>query len=370
MDYQEFTGKTVEEAVKNAQLSLGISSEQMEWQELEKESKGFFGIGAKPARIQARKIETLEDIARDFLLEVTKGMNIEAQVDIAYDEEESVMKIEVSGPEMGTLIGKRGQTLDSLQYLVSLVVNKKGDKYVRVILDTEDYRNRRKETLENLAKNVAEKVKKTRRRVSLEPMNANERRIIHAALQDDKYVTTKSEGEEPYRHVVVYSKNSGKSYSRYDRDRQGYRGGYGKSSFEESDRAEKKFAGTLAEEEKAATENEGADEAVADVKSDREENRTSGKYGSYGTRNYGGRSYGQKSYGTKSYGEKKYGGSGYGGKSYGGKKYPGKGYGAKSYDKDQNGYRGYRKYQDTEVSAKEEVSESPKPEAEAAGTEE
>lgn len=369
MDYQEFTGKTVEEAVRNAQISLGISSEQMEWQELEKGSTGFFGIGAKPARIQARKIETIEDVARDFLQEVTKGMKIEAQIDIVYDEEESTMKIEASGPEMGTLIGKRGQTLDSLQYLVSLVVNKKGEKYIRVTLDTEDYRNRRKETLENLARNVAEKVKKTRRRVSLEPMNANERRIIHAALQDDKYVTTKSEGEEPYRHVVVYSKNSGKNYSRYDRDRQGYRGGYGRSSFEESDRAERSFAKSLEEEDKQ-TDKSVSDGAAVDNAVDQGEKSQTGKYGSYGSRNYGSRNYGSRSYGSKSYGEKKYGGSGYGSKSYGGKKYPGKGYGAKSYDKDKNGYRGYRKYQEAETDVKEEVSESPKAETENVSAEE
>ena len=130
-------------------------------------------------------------------------MNLTVVVDITYDEEARNLDIDLSGDEMGILIGKRGQTLDSLQYLVSLVVNKEAEEYIRVKVDTENYRKRRKETLENLAKNIAYKVKRTKRPVSLEPMNPYERRIIHSALQNDKYVTTHSEGEEPFRHVVV-----------------------------------------------------------------------------------------------------------------------------------------------------------------------
>ena len=128
---------------------------------------------------------------------------MEVAIDIKYNEEEKSMDIELSGNEMGVLIGKRGQTLDSLQYLVSLVVNKESEEYIHVKVDTENYRQRRKETLENLAKNIAYKVKRTKRSVSLEPMNPYERRIIHSALQNDKYVTTHSEGEEPFRRVVV-----------------------------------------------------------------------------------------------------------------------------------------------------------------------
>ena len=120
-----------------------------------------------------------------------------------FDETDGFLDIDLSGDDMGVLIGKRGQTLDSLQYLVSLVVNKEAEEYIRVKVDTENYRKRRKETLENLAKNIAYKVKRTKRSVSLEPMNPYERRIIHSALQNDKYVTTHSEGEEPFRHVVV-----------------------------------------------------------------------------------------------------------------------------------------------------------------------
>ena len=124
-------------------------------------------------------------------------------IDAKFDEKESTLDIELSGDEMGVLIGKRGQTLDSLQYLISLVVNKGTNEYIRVKVDTENYRQRRKETLENLAKNISYKVKRTKRPVSLEPMNPYERRIIHSALQNDRYVTTHSEGEEPYRRVVV-----------------------------------------------------------------------------------------------------------------------------------------------------------------------
>ena len=130
-------------------------------------------------------------------------MNMAVVIDVKYDEAENTMDIELSGDEMGVLIGKRGQTLDSLQYLVSLVVNKEKDDYIRVKVDTENYRQRRKETLENLAKNISYKVKRTKRAVSLEPMNPYERRIIHSALQNDRYVTTHSEGEEPFRRVVV-----------------------------------------------------------------------------------------------------------------------------------------------------------------------
>ena len=133
-------------------------------------------------------------------------MKLEVEISIHYSEEERIMDINLTGEEMGLLIGKRGQTIDSLQYLVSLVVNKESKDYIRVKVDTEDYRNRRKKTLEELAKNIAYKVKRTKKPVSLEPMNPYERRIIHSALQNDKYVTTKSEGEEPYRHIIVLLK--------------------------------------------------------------------------------------------------------------------------------------------------------------------
>ncbi len=130
-------------------------------------------------------------------------MKLEVEITTSVDAANKTIDVDFKGPEMGMLIGKRGQTLDSLQYLTNLAINKQSDGYVKVKLDTEDYRKRRKETLENLAKNIAYKVKRTRRPVSLEPMNPFERRVIHSALQNDKYVSTHSEGEEPYRHVVV-----------------------------------------------------------------------------------------------------------------------------------------------------------------------
>ena len=132
-----------------------------------------------------------------------RAMNMEVVVNLTYDEDSKNMDIELKGTDMGILIGKRGQTLDAIQYLVSIVANKDTEEYIHVKLDTENYRKRRRETIENLAKNLAYKVKRTKKAVTLEPMNAYERRIIHSALQSDKYVSTYSEGEEPYRHVVV-----------------------------------------------------------------------------------------------------------------------------------------------------------------------
>jgi spoIIIJ-associated protein len=208
MEFKEYKGKNVEEAVTNACVDLGITAEKLEYNVIEKGTNGFLGIGSKLAVIQAKKNETPEDIVRDFLSKVFDAMELTVKIDIDIKEEEkeSIININVIGDDVGILIGKRGQTLDSLQYLVSLVVNKESDKFIRVKLDTENYRERRKATLENLAKNIAIKVKRIRKPVALEPMNPYERRIIHAALQNDKYCTTKSEGEEPFRHVVVVLK--------------------------------------------------------------------------------------------------------------------------------------------------------------------
>ena len=203
MDFVEFSAKTVDDAITEACQKLTVTSDKLEYEVVEEGSSGFLGIGAKPAVIKARIKNSVADKAKEFLKEVFDAMNIVVVIDVKYDEENRNIDIELSGDEMGVLIGKRGQTLDSLQYLVSLVVNKDEDEYIRVKVDTEDYRKRRKETLENLAKNIAYKVKRTRRTVALEPMNPYERRIIHSALQNDKYVTTHSEGEEPFRKVVV-----------------------------------------------------------------------------------------------------------------------------------------------------------------------
>ena len=229
MNFQEFKAKTVDEAVTAASVALGITSDELDYEVIEKGSSGFLGIGAKQAVIRARKKEeeAAEEVGTsgttsekkssvsnaeivkktdEYLAKLFKAMDIETEVTIDFDEENNNMDINLEGSEMGILIGKRGQTLDALQYLISLFVNKESEAYVRVKLDTENYRARRKDTLENLAKNIAFKVKRSRRSVTLEPMNPYERRIIHSALQNDKYVATRSEGEEPYRKVVVYLK--------------------------------------------------------------------------------------------------------------------------------------------------------------------
>ena len=209
MEFIEVSAKTVNDAITEACQKLGVTSDKLEYEVVEEGSNGFLGIGSKPALIKAAvKQEELsvEDKAKAFLNDVFAAMNMTVVVNVKFDEAENNMEIDLSGDEMGVLIGKRGQTLDSLQYLVSLVVNKDVQDYIRVKVDTENYRQRRKDTLENLAKNIAYKVKRTRRSVSLEPMNPYERRIIHSALQNDKFVTTHSEGEEPFRHVVVTMK--------------------------------------------------------------------------------------------------------------------------------------------------------------------
>lgn len=210
-DYIEISAKTVDDAITDALLKLETTSDKIEYEIIEKGSNGLFGfIGAKPAVIRVRKKFNLVDNVQCFLKDMFRAMNMEVKSDIEYDEGDRTMSIVFSGDEMGILIGKRGQTLDSLQYIISLVVNKESDSYIRVKVDTENYRERRKETLETLAKNIAYKVKRTRRSVALEPMNPYERRIIHSALQNDRYVETHSEGDEPYRNVVITLKRYNK----------------------------------------------------------------------------------------------------------------------------------------------------------------
>ena len=235
MEYMEFSAKTVSDAITEACQKFTVTSEKLDYVVVSEGSSGFLGLGVKPAIIKARVKEeekevvaasetvaapvkeekvsvattvaasdlSVEEQAKKFLQDVFKAMNMTVVIDAKYSEAEHALDVELSGDEMGVLIGKRGQTLDSLQYLISLVVNKGTGEYIRVKVDTENYRQRRKETLENLAKNISYKVKRTKRPVSLEPMNPYERRIIHSALQNDRYVTTHSEGEEPFRRVVV-----------------------------------------------------------------------------------------------------------------------------------------------------------------------
>ena len=210
-DYIEVSAKTVDDAITEALLKLETTSDKIEYEVIEKGSSGFLGLlGAKPAVIRVRKKFNLVDNVEQFLQDLFRAMDMVVKSDIDYNESDRTMNINFSGDEMGILIGKRGQTLDSLQYIISLVVNKESDAYIRVKVDTENYRERRKETLESLAKNIAYKVKRTRRSVALEPMNPYERRIIHSALQNDRYVETHSEGEEPYRKVVVTLKRYNK----------------------------------------------------------------------------------------------------------------------------------------------------------------
>lgn len=303
MEYIEVTGKSVEEAITNACTKLGIPSDKLDYEVIDKGNSGFLGIfNSKPAKIKAREKqeepvveqvkaqepknaveapvntekkfekkadnfkkaepkkefkaepkkefkkeykpadnhknaevkeapkaeeqpkaepftaeqkEVIKKDIKEFLNNMFGAMNMEVKADITFDDEENSVNVDLFGDNMGVLIGKRGQTLDSIQYLTSLVINKNSEKYVRVKLDTENYRKRRKETLESLAKNIAYKVKRSRRPVSLEPMNPYERRIIHSALQADKFVSTRSEGEEPFRHVVVYLERE--NNNRYNR---------------------------------------------------------------------------------------------------------------------------------------------------------
>lgn len=172
-------------------------------------------VKAEPKAVLSN--EEIESRINNFLNDMFEAMGISVEVKITFDTEDECVNVELLGDNMGLLIGKRGQTLDSIQYLTSLVVNKGKEKYVRIKVDTENYRQRRKDTLESLAKNIAYKVKRSRRSVALEPMNPYERRIIHSALQNDKFVSTKSEGEEPFRHVVVYLDREKSGNNRYSR---------------------------------------------------------------------------------------------------------------------------------------------------------
>ena len=208
MEFIEVSAKTVDDAITESLVKLGTTSDKIEYEVIEKGSSGFLGIGSRPAIIKVRKKSEIEDYVYDFLHSVFQAMEMDVEILINKSEDGKIVDVELQGEEMGVLIGKRGQTLDSLQYLTNLAVGKQVEEYVKVKIDTEDYRKRRRDTLENLAKNIAYKVKRTKRPVSLEPMNPFERRVIHSALQNDRYVSTHSEGEEPYRHVVVTLKRN------------------------------------------------------------------------------------------------------------------------------------------------------------------
>ena len=203
IDFIEISAKTYDEAVTDALVQLGVTSDQVEIEVIDKGSAGFLGIGSRPVKIKVSKKLTVEGYLKKFLSDIFAAMKIEAEIITKLNEENHSIEVELKGDEMGVLIGKRGQTLDSLQLLANNAVHKNFETYYKVKLDTENYRIRRRETLENLAKNIAYKVKRTKRSVALEPMNPFERRVIHSALQSDRYVVTHSEGEDPFRHVVV-----------------------------------------------------------------------------------------------------------------------------------------------------------------------
>jgi spoIIIJ-associated protein len=205
MDSVEKTAKTVDEAVAEALKILDATREQVDIEIIETGSKGgIFGIGAKPAKVKVtRRFDPLTAV-KSFLKEVTLAMNLSVKIDVS--QKDKHIYINLIGENMGVLIGKRGQTLDSLQYLTNLVVNRCGVPEISVILDTENYRKRRRETLEALASSLARKAKTTRKAVVLEPMSRFERHIIHTTLQHDRYVKTYSEGDEPYRNVVIAPK--------------------------------------------------------------------------------------------------------------------------------------------------------------------
>ena len=198
----EKMAKTVDEAVLEALKELNISMDEADITVIDEGSKGFLGMfGGKNAVVKVKRKHDPERIAKDFLREIFLAMGVIVKIETTLKEKQ--LLIDLKGDDMGILIGKRGQTLDSLQYLVNLVVNKGNAPYINISMDTENYRQRRKETLESLAYNLAKKVKVTGKKVVLEPMNPYERRIIHSSLQSNKYVTTFSEGEEPFRNVVI-----------------------------------------------------------------------------------------------------------------------------------------------------------------------
>lgn len=206
MEFLEKTGKTVDEALQAGLAELGLPLERVDVEVLEEASKGLFGlIGGKPARVRITVKELYAaDVARDFLDQVVKAMGIDVTIEMSQQQESIVFNIR--GENLGMLIGKHGQTLDALQYLTNLAAHRDAVDRARVIIDVEDYRKRRAETLTSLAKRIAAQVKRRGDKVVLEPMTPNERKVIHMALQDDTRISTYSEGEEPYRKVIIAPK--------------------------------------------------------------------------------------------------------------------------------------------------------------------
>ena len=202
MNELQKSGKTVDLVIDALVKELGVNSkEDLEIEVIEEGAKGFLGFGSKDAVVKAKIKFNPEKIAKDFLREMFIAMGI--IVNVETELKEKYLSINLKGDDMGILIGKRGQTLDSIQYLVNLVVNKGNAPYLSITLDTENYRQRRRDTLESLAYNLAKKVRQSGQKVVLEPMNPYERRIIHSSLQNNRFVSTYSEGDEPFRNVVI-----------------------------------------------------------------------------------------------------------------------------------------------------------------------
>ncbi len=199
------SAKSVDEAVSSALLELGAEKDDVDIEIIDEGAKGFLGLGAKDAVVEVSVNDVPAFAAKQFLSRLLHAMDLE--VDINIKREDNLMTIDLNGENMGIVIGKRGDTLDSLQYLVSLVVNQETDEYIKVTIDTENYRAKRAEALTALSQRLAEKVARTGKKFTLEPMNPYERRIIHANLQDNDQVTTFSIGEDPYRRVVIAPKN-------------------------------------------------------------------------------------------------------------------------------------------------------------------
>lgn len=208
----EKTAKNVNEATELALEALGVAEDEATVEVLDEGTKGFLGIGSKEAKVRATLKNAEVYAARQFLDSIFKAMSLEVVIDITPDKD--LMKIELSGAHMGIVIGKRGDTLDSLQYLTSLIVNHESDGYIKVTIDTENYRQKREEALVALSERLADKVARSGKKYTLEPMNPYERRIIHANLQSSEKVTTFSVGEEPYRKVVIAPKNARPYYNK------------------------------------------------------------------------------------------------------------------------------------------------------------
>lgn len=199
----EKTGRTVDEALELALIEMDLTQEDVEYEVLEADSKGFLGLfGAKEAKIRVTEKENIHHLAKEFLEDTLEKMNIYAKVDVEHNE--NGLFASISGDNMSLVIGRRGKTLDALQYLTNLVINKNRKDYVHLIIDSEDYRQKRKESLEQLAIRMAEKAKRQRRDIILNPMNSYERRIVHSILQKDGEVSTRSEGRDPYRKVIIF----------------------------------------------------------------------------------------------------------------------------------------------------------------------